>query len=305
MQTHESKQDNLSQEKQNGSSGPVAGPGGQSQAIPPPPFNLNSGNSLQMQSGGAANSPQPGQGLGEISVEDVSQGGLNDCYLMAALIALASDAAGQNDIRNAVQPLGNDRYRVRLFRRNPSGEGFAPAIYNIQHSRQGSGAIRSAPWVRVIEQAYALLYEGEDVMGGAAGGTRIGGAARAMEHLTGRSASRLRSGNGADPNELFNQIRTALESGRHVTAGTPRSYHHDIRLPGVYGGHNYAVLGLNGSADSGMITIRNPWGERMNDIDADQASRMGIGNDATFEIPFSDFARVFVQVAIDGATSSF
>lgn len=263
----------------------------------------SAGPAAHLQEGGnpEAGEAVPDSGLGDITEEQVRQGGLNDCYLMAALASLASDAQGRQDIQAAVQHISGNRYEVRLFGSIEAGQSPNPIFYTIEYSTHGGGAIRSAPWVRVLEQAYTRLYGGQDVMGGPSGGTQIGGARRAFEHLTGRPASQTAVRADSDEDTIWTQLEQALASGKHVVAGTPRRLGHNSGIYGIYGGHNYSLHGVRGNGDARRVQVRNPWGERMDEMDADQAARQGVSNEAMFEITFAEFLQSFVQIVIDGA----
>lgn len=237
---------------------------------------------------------------GNFLPQDVEQGGLADCYLMAVLLSLTRNDAGRAILRQNIRKIDESRYRVRLYRIGRRGRRttFQPEWFDVSYPGEGDGAHRAAPWVRVMELAYADLYGGTDVMAGSHGGTRIGGPGRAYEHITGRSAEMFFINEEANTNRLWRRIRRALRSGRHVVAGTPRNLDTiDDRPPGLIGGHNYAVLSVAGRGDDRRIYLRNPWNSRVEDEIV--AEMEGVSNHPEFSIPFADFVRVFVQVAID------
>ena len=235
---------------------------------------------------------------------DVEQGGLSDCYLMAVLLSLTQNEAGRAILRQNIRRIDDTRYRVRLYRISHRGRRrrYRPEWFNVEYPGSGTGALNAAPWVRVMELAYAQLYGGFDVMASREhGGTRIGGPGRAFEHITGRPAEMSGINEGTNTNRLWRRIRRALRSGRHVVAGTPRNLENNSDAPpGLIGGHNYAVIGLVGRGDDRRIQLRNPWNSRLGDDIA--AEIEGVSNDPEFWIPFDDFVRVFVQVAIDSVT---
>ncbi|MEK7322153.1 MAG: C2 family cysteine protease [Pseudomonadota bacterium] len=133
-------------------------------------------------------------------MEDVKQGELGDCWLLAPLISLVNSKAGQEHIRNMIQPHGSppEAYTVRLF---DVGEKFAPRSVTVSsrfpaYKSKKSGNIRfiyahgghrvdDPPplWPAIIEKALAKLLKGFTQLSGSTRGAKM-----AFESILGREA---------------------------------------------------------------------------------------------------------------------
>lgn len=133
-------------------------------------------------------------------MEDVKQGELGDCWLLAPLISLVNSKAGQEHIRNMIQPHGSppEAYTVQLF---DVGEKFAPRSVTVSsrfpaYKSKKSGNIRfiyahgghrvdDPPplWPAIIEKALAKLLKGFTQLSGSTRGAKM-----AFESILGREA---------------------------------------------------------------------------------------------------------------------
>ncbi|MEX2592045.1 MAG: DUF4157 domain-containing protein, partial [Anditalea sp.] len=226
--------------------------------------------------------------------EHVVQGRVSDCYLLAALIALTNSVRGRARLAETIQTADNETFQVTLFLRPIPGGPFVPRAFSVggfTHPENEGAPSRAAPWVRAVERAYAQLYGGRIQMSGDSGGILIGGAQRALEHLTGEEASRLLITTETDRDQLWTQMSTALGQGLPVVAGTSqRADNPDNNALGVYGVHNYSVLAVRGNGSGRQVRIHNPWGQR------NRQSPPGI--EADFEIDFALFAEYFVHLTV-------
>lgn len=251
--------------------------------------------------------------LGRISTEDVVQGNLSDCYLLSALITLTNSEEGRNWLQESIRPTDTaNQFRVRLFERRQPQLGFDERWFTvtteIDPTNPLSGAREAAPWVRAIERAYAILYGGGQteealqVIGQTGrGGTQIGGAQRALEHLTGRPASRDSINAETNQDTLWIRLRQALEDGQLVVAGTSRGADTpQMNELGIYGFHNYPVIGVSGEGSRRTVRVRSPWGQRYRQREWSivRVVNPHASNDPEFEIDFEIFRQAFVHVSI-------
>ncbi len=234
--------------------------------------------------------------INDITPEAVIQANLGDCYLLAALSSLAATPHGRALIRESIVEQDMFTYQVRFFRNNPDGGDMVPNWYTITHRERQYRSV--APWVRVIEQGYAQMYPSDPMhadprygefagMAGSTGGTRIGGAARAFSHLTGRHGHMIQISDHRH-DQIWTRITNALTSGRHVVAGTSNSLDEESAPAGLHHSHNYSVLEAFERNGERMVRIRNPWGRDPGVVN----------NHGSFEIPFIQLAENFLQLAI-------
>jgi hypothetical protein len=234
------------------------------------------------------------QGAGDtdaISPNDVTQGQLGDCYLMASLAAVAR--ANPQLIRDMIKDNGDGTYDVTFKVPGPFGEPFsftetvtaefpangASPLY-AGFGDTGPGA-QPEIWVALIEKAYA-----ESTSSGKYGDISGGVAARALEHITG-NRSKQRDVEDVD----IDDIADAFYRGDAITIDTPSDgtawstvakltkprYKNQELVPE----HSYYVTAVDRAAKT--VTIRNPWG----------------WNRQETTIPISEFNSLFHRVAFN------
>ncbi len=172
------------------------------------------------------------------SVNDVEQGGLGDCYLIAALQAVVARNSG--DITGMMRDEGKT-VTVRLYDVIPGANPTSPAIFQPRYisvtkelMMMGSGEKRyakGAPWVGILEKAYtAAGFKGTRASSAEAASAapkyediEKGGADVAWEHLVGKpfKSEKIKAEGG----------QAALESNPRATvAGFTRLPWSDVEL---------------------------------------------------------------------------
>lgn len=215
------------------------------------------------------------------SLEDIAQGGLNDCFLMGALAAIVSSDPIR--IRTMIAYGPNNTYTVTF-----KGIGFWSSARQTvtadfalnKHARLGP---RRALWPLVIEQAYVQEKGGLDVV------DKGGDAASAVEDMMNDGPSRF------DPREkTADYIMGKVAKGRQkkwpMTVASPKQEDAgaDKRamtttIPGLHFWHTYAIVDVD--ARTNRIKLFNPWG---------QSHPNGSG-----WIAVDDVRKFFVEVAIN------
>lgn len=239
-----------------------------------------------MEHGEASEGPVSVKGAGdahEFDATDVNQGGLGDCYLLAALMTLANTNPGLLD--NAISEKKDDgTYDVTLYKRKGflgSGD-LEKQTVNVTSSfvvHKGTSTPAYAKggdfdmeetfereiWVQLIEKAYAKMNGGYKKIDG-------GFEAVALEALTGEEYGSTGLGNGflgigkTSDADMKTNIKKAVDDKEPITASTKSQKAIDKadKKAGVtfaadndiVGRHAYAVM----EADDSKIKVRNPWG---------------------------------------------
>jgi hypothetical protein len=203
-----------------------------------------------------------------ISPTDVQQGGGNgDCFLMAAIAALAATPRGQQRIGRSIAeqldpsghvtgytvtlreprwaPFGGRSYhevRVAIDARFPSGAA------EPRHPGSGDSTLGDEIWPLILEKA-CVQYK---YAGSYAEASRGGHAADILPLLTGRPARHLKVDSEYGPAELQRDVN----AGRLVVLDT-RAEPADRSLRGA---HAYAVLGIGeGDDHKRYVTLLDSW----------------------------------------------
>lgn len=227
-----------------------------------------------------------------VDPNDVKQGSLGDCYLLAAMMAVAK--SNPSAIQKLIKPKGKGIYevslyvsqqiktvyrRIRLLGRTiriPVGRKIVkvPQIITVTDSfpvgSNGKAAFaktadltpESEPelWVMLLEKAYAVYMGGYDKIEG-------GDPGKAMEILTGNSSRTFPSDSYSDK-QMTNIIKYAVKHQLPITAASrtlsyekngktlPNSLGLEAEKYGIVGNHAYVINNISGS----NLDLRNPWG---------------------------------------------
>lgn len=228
-----------------------------------------------------------------VHYDDVLQGAIANCYLPAALSAVA-----QHDpklIENAIRQNADGTYTVRFYERQWYGsaarpveitvDGDAPLAQGADKGRYAKARDKRELWVTVIEKAYAQWKGGYEKIGNG------GIAGEVMTALTGRPYSYQRvSGRNAD--DLFRTIQQGGQQKRPMAAGTyGKDDGVDYNGTGVYAWHAYTVLGAVEENGVRYVQLRNPWGV---------SEPTGDGkDDGNFKMKLEDFQRLYQSLYLN------
>lgn len=187
------------------------------------------------------------------SMDDVQQGQVPDCFVLAPLASLASQSPEK--LREMAVDLGDGTYAVQFYRNGvatyvrvdgdlPAG---GPYANGLMYAHPGSSGNL---WAPIIEKAYAQFRTGANSY------------ASLNYGWVGTMYSDLGIANqtfvmGYDGNALYTSIANALNSGRAVSVGT-KSY---VSGAPVIAAHAYTIVGATRDAWGNIyFTLRNPWG---------------------------------------------
>jgi hypothetical protein len=197
-----------------------------------------------------------------ITDEDVNQGGLGDCYLIAGMAAVAK--ADPKAIADAVQDHGDGTYTVTLFDKDgkkvvqrldsqvPMSGGNVKYAQSENTNEDGQAEM----WPQMIEKAYAN-------MGGGYGPIEGGFPGEAVQAITGVKNERVYAGS-EDEDVLLSRLNSEIEDNSALTAWTRGgdSTKDDVKKLmdeyDVYANHAYSFRSVD--AKTKMVSMRNPWG---------------------------------------------
>ncbi|MBL7486543.1 C2 family cysteine protease, partial [Frankia sp. AgW1.1] len=188
---------------------------------------------------------------------DVGQGGVDDCYLAAALVGLARQRPAL--LADGIRENANGTFTVTLYRDGrafpvtvtrdlpglASGDGLGDAAGRPARTGMAAydGTGRPELWAAVYEKAYARAHGGYDSINGGDPGV-------ATSDLTGRPHRTLRPGEVS-----VGELAARLAAGDVVIVST------DGEAPrvgsGLVGRHAYTVLAVD--VAGGRVQLRNPW----------------------------------------------
>jgi hypothetical protein len=206
-------------------------------------------------------------GGGTPSPADVTQGGVGDCYLLAAMAAVAR--ANPSVIEHMIKDNGDGTFDVTLYKDTAwFGTKLEKRVVKVTntfpvdkngvpiYAKKATGLDgKVALWVMLIEKAYAQREGGYDEIEG-------GEAGDALQVLTGQKKTQHELD---DFSEL--QIRSTLDTlvaNSYAITASPRRTGDDSDLAkeqdavGIIRKHAYTVLRYDKDVDK--IILRNPWG---------------------------------------------
>lgn len=228
-----------------------------------------------------------------VSYDDVVQGAIANCYLPAALSAVAYH--DPKLIENAIRQNADGTFTVRFHERQWFGsartkvvevtvDGDVPMAEGADKARYGRGRDRRELWTSVIEKAYAQWKGGYEAIGNG------GVSGEVISALTGRSSS-SQTVQHRNPDDLFRTLQQAGQQRRPMTASTHgKDSGVDYNGTGVYAWHAYTLLGAVEEKGVRYVQLRNPWG---------MSEPVGDGkDDGIFRMKLEDFQRLYQSVSI-------
>ncbi len=235
--------------------------------------------------------PLPGGGLGDppFDPNDVRQGGIGDCYLLASIMALMQTDEGDQLLRDNVRwDADRGGYWVTLY---VDGK---EVVYFVDRAHQGGASGGSGPnLASIYEAAVAQHLKFADLNDG-------GWPADALELLTGEDTKIYedRFLGGYD----WDDIRDDLEDGDQLVGATKEGpkkglWPIEVERRGpdgtmqtekvdIVGSHAYTIVDVDKNGD---VWLTNPWGEGN-----------GADGGGPMKVSEEDFERIFHQIASTG-----
>ena len=234
-----------------------------------------------------------------VSPKDVAQGSIGDCYLAAALGAIA--ASKPEAIEEAISKVGPRTWSVRFYKRIYGGKYAVQKVAvdaDLPKKAAGSLAYAKGPhagpargrelWPSLVEKAFAKWKGGYDDIGGG------GLPGRVMEALLGEEYDSTYT--AWTPEDKLWQKILEVGKGKPMSAYT----HNDDKAyfdkkDKVVANHAYIVLGGEEEGGERTVRCRNPWSAgkeiQWKPRKAKYGKRAIWGAD--FELPLSEFKRIF------------
>lgn len=206
-----------------------------------------------------------------VDPNDVAQGALGDCYLMAAMAATAR--ANPEHIQKLIKDNGDGTYDVTLYVRKNAWSKPVPVTKKIDARLPGDGSSnlyagfgdqsggKREMWPALLEKTLAQ-HKGsyETIQGGQiATGFNFAGA---TELFTGKTENYYNMDNLKEDDVLLT-LGAALEKHQTATVDS-RNMENDAAMSqeankvNVYGNHAYAVESVD--IDKRTVSLQNPWG---------------------------------------------
>ena len=229
------------------------------------------------------------QGAGDshaVSPNDVKQGALGDCYMMAGMISVAR--ADPSLIEKLIKDNGDGTYDVTLYIRSSSYGRPKPVVKTVDArlaaKRAGvplyAGIGDEADgqqelWVALLEKTLAQHKGSYELISGGniAKGFQFHGA---TELLTGKAENYYRT-DSLEEDDLLLMSAIALEDNKPISMDS-RDMSEDAAMSAeaekmnVYGNHAYPIEDVN--LDARNMDLQNPWGSHhVNDISVEDVKR--------------------------------
>ncbi len=212
---------------------------------------------------------------GDPSPNDVQQGQLGDCWVLATLGSMAASSSGRDLIKKMIVDNGDGTYTVTF------GDGKAVVVDgDLYVNKNGNPqyARGDGNWVQIIEKAYAARSKDFENLDG-------GYQTNAIKVLTGSKTGTMDLDPliGFDPSkkDVLALVSDQLARGKIVTASGEH--------------HAWSIVGVT----DGKLLIRNPWGNSSGAPDF--AAKMGAEKDSIdsngyFLITVENFKRKFDDI---------
>ena len=189
--------------------------------------------------------------VGDAQYDDVSQGAVGDCYLLASMASLTQSDPGL--LEQTVASLGDGTYAVRFYRDGKEvylrvDADLPVRGYNsLAYAKLGSDG---ELWVPIIEKAYTYFRRGENSYQSISGGW-MGTVNRELTNKSSWSGSV----SSYSAEGLYNSFESLLNGSQAVTLGS----YSGISGP-IVGNHAYMVKSVETVDEQMMVTVYNPWG---------------------------------------------
>ncbi len=226
--------------------------------------------------------------MDSIKPDAIHQGGIGDCYFLAAMGSLA--ATNPQAIKDMIKDNGNGTYTVTF-----PGDKKHPVTVKAPTDAELALYVKSGNygvWPAVLEKAYGDWKRDTTIpQEGAGGGDQID---VGIDILTGKKTDKHKIKDYSE-DELGKMLTDAFRNGESITTdcwNNPKN----ARGGDLPTGHAYSVIGYD--ASTGMVTIRNPWGS--GELKDENGRPLDGKNDGVFTMSLKEYRERFKNIAIEG-----
>uniref|UniRef100_A0A672R6I3 Calpain-2 catalytic subunit-like n=1 Tax=Sinocyclocheilus grahami TaxID=75366 RepID=A0A672R6I3_SINGR len=250
--------------------------------------------------------------VGGATRTDICQGGLGDCWLLAAIASLTLNEDVFARVVPSNQGFGQNYAGIFHFQLWQFGEWVDVVVDDRLATRDGEllfvhSATGSEFWSALLEKAYAKVNGCYEALSG-------GSTTEGFEDFTGGIAEMYELKHA--PSNIFQIIRKALESGALLGCSidiTNAADSEAITYQKLVKGHAYSLTGAievnyQGRKEK-LVRVRNPWGQvewtgawsdnssEWNAVDSSERESVK-AEDGEFWMSFSDFVRQYSRIEI-------
>lgn len=192
------------------------------------------------------------------SINDITQGGINDCALLSALQSVVNIAP--DFIKSMIVENPNNTYSVRFFNK---GEPHWVTVDGNVYSRGANSATSS--WAAIVERAN-VAFEAT-YMNDINNYASLGGGHIKMEEITGDTLTSFRALTTSQEKwdtTNFEILKTAVLNGAPAQLSSwDNSKNSETGQTNLVSGHAFGIIGFDEASQDFILT--NPWGAGRND----------------------------------------
>lgn len=225
---------------------------------------------------------------GTPSVDAIQQGGLGDCFFLAAIGSLVQRDPGA--VARMVTDNGDGTYTVTFPGQSPVTVSAPTDAELALYARSGADGM----WLTLLEKAYGRIQDDDASVPNEGADALIGGSlGSGVAFVTGHGTNTDML-SATDSPITAARLTAAFDEGRIVTAGIRKGIMADD-TGGLPMGHAYSVVAWN--PGSQRLTLRNPWGHQEL-TDTSGNARDG-RDDGTFELTLDEFYEHFTLICYE------
>ncbi len=220
----------------------------------------------------------------DVSPQDVKQGNVGDCFLLASLASLA--AVNPEALNNIISHNSDGTYTIEFYSDDPSCKKTITInddFVNFKGAKISTNDDKGK-WVALMEKAYATLFAS-----GSLDNLNGGSPDKPLQHLTGLKYATYRQ-------ELvsFDFIKKCLEDKQPMVCSTyPTTkiqYFNNSMAEKLLDNHSYAILATRVQENGKQqICLYNPWGHAEPENDGK--------DDGMFWMDYKDFKSSFAHIS--------